>query len=112
MSTVDIVSEEKVVNSFELSRDAVVSSHLIDIEEAQQVYVLAMDVAKYLERRFKILDNHGLNLKNIDNFVCQFNDVLPLAWEPDLGAISRMFFGLEQGLQEHRAESLVGVFVG
>ena len=72
-STVYVIAEEDVV---EAANIACLLRRSPNIKEPHQTIVVAMQVAKYFDRRLQVLDQHWLLLEDLHHFVDQFDHVL------------------------------------
>ena len=108
-ATVDVVTQEDVVEAANVARLLWCPPN---IEEAHQAIVIAMQVAKYLDRWLQLLDEHGLLLEDLHDLVDKFDHVFLLddkgSHQRDrLLAVSRR----QQVLDENRIKRLILVLL-
>ena len=108
LALVDVVTQEQVIISVDITG---VDRSLPDVEESHQVNVGAVEVTHNLSWRPDVLDHDWLSEHNLSALGGKLDDVFSLAGELLSGLDLLAFLGLEQWLEEHLAESIVGVLV-
>lgn len=108
MTLVDIVTQEKVVISMDITS---VGWSLPDIEESHQVYILTVDITNNLDWWSDFLNHNWLSSQNLCAFVCQLDNVLSLAWKLTTWLNLLTFLWFQQWLEEHLAKSVIWIFI-
>ena len=108
LALIDIVSEEKIVVGVNIS--SIIWS-LPDIKESHKILVLSHDITNDFYRRSDFLNNNWLSSQNLSTFVCQLENVFPLAWEFLSWFNFLSFLWLKKRFQEHLTQSVIWVFI-
>ena len=77
-AAVNVISQENVVEAANIAR---LLRCPPNIEETHQTVIVAMYVAKYLDRGLQLLDEHRLLLEHLHDFVDELDHVLLLDYK-------------------------------
>lgn len=108
-ATVDVISQENIIEAANVAR---LLWRPPNVKETHQAIVVAVNVAKYLDRGLQLLDEHRLLLEHLHDFVDKLDHVLLLddkgshQWDRLLAVSWR-----QQVLDENRVKRLVLVLL-